>query len=327
MGNLYTKIDGIDKKVSRIFYGTAMKPLMGGGNCNELLDAIYDTGINAFDTAREYQLSEKALGRWIADRHNREDIVLLTKCAHPSALLGRKRLNRKEIRKDWETSAKYLGTDYFDIYLLHRDDPEVPVGEIVEIMNELYQEGKILSFGGSNWTHERIRAANDYAKEHGLIPFTVSSPNFGLAEQVEDPWGHDCVTLTGEAQKEARQWYRENQMPIIAYSSLARGLFSGKMKSENAAQANQYLDQFGMKGYGYPENFERLRRCEELAKEKNAEVSQIALSWMYRQNLNMFAVISTSKAERMRGNIDALDLELTEEECLYLDLKSPTRKQ
>ena len=85
-----------------------------------------------------------------------------------------------------------MRTDYIDIYLLHRDDPAVPASEIVEIFNAMHREGKIGAFGGSNWTHERIQEANAYAKDHGLIPFTVSSPNFGLADQIADPWGGGC---------------------------------------------------------------------------------------------------------------------------------------
>ena len=76
-----------------------------------------------------------------------------------------------------------------------------------------------------------------------------------------------------------------------------------------------------MKGYAYPENFERLRRCEELAREKGASVPQIAMAWIYRQKLNTFAVVSTSSAERMRENIEALHIVLSEDEIRYLDLR------
>ena len=168
----YVKIPYVEKGVSRIFYGTAGQPFMMGGNANDLLDAIYATGVNAFDTARNYMLAEKSLGKWIVDRGMRDKIVILSKCGHPSPF-GRKRVNEKDIRKDLRKSLGYLGTDYIDIYLLHRDDPEVPVGEIVEIFNSLHSEGKIGAFGGSNWTHQRIAEANEYAYSHNLIPFTV----------------------------------------------------------------------------------------------------------------------------------------------------------
>lgn len=314
----YAEIPYVDKKVSRIFYGTAAPPFMAGEDAGELLDAIFAIGVNAFDTARVYGMSEKSLGQWMEDRGNRDEVVVLSKCGHPSPD-GRKRVNEKEIREDFAVSSGYLKTDHIDIYLLHRDDPDVEVGPIVEIFNALHAEGKIGAFGGSNWTHQRIEAANEYAYARNLIPFSVSSSNFGLADQVTDPWGGGCVTISGPANQDARAWYQKTQMPVIAYSSLGRGLFSGKVKGDDPESAVGVMDEFAMRGYGYPENFERLRRCEELAREKNCTVPQIAMAWIYCQNINSFAVVSTVKAGRMQENVDALHIRLTDHEICYLD--------
>jgi aryl-alcohol dehydrogenase-like predicted oxidoreductase len=109
-------------------------------------------------------------------------------------------------------------------------------------------------------------------------------------------------------------------MPVVAYSSLGRGLFSGRVKGDEPEQASLYMDEFAMKGYGCPENFERLRRCEKLAEEKGCSVAQIAMAWIYHQKLNTFAVVSTTNAARMQENIEALSISLTEEEVQYLDL-------
>ena len=315
----YRQFPGLDKKVSRIFYGTAIDPFHRGENVNALLDDIYAMGVNAFDTARVYQSAEKSLGRWIADRGLRDQVVILSKCAHPNPF-GKKRVNEKAIRKDFAESCRQLQTDYIDIYLLHRDDPDVPAGEVVEIMNALRAEGKIGIFGGSNWTHQRIEEANEYAYAHDLQPFSVSSPNFGLAEQLCDLWGGGCVTISGPKNADARAWYARTQMPVIAYSSLARGFFSGRVKGSEPEKASQVLDEYSMKGYAGPDNFERLRRCEKLAQEKGCTVSQIAMAWIYRQELNVFAIVSTTKAERMKENIEAMNLPLTPAEVRYLDL-------
>ena len=317
----YGKIPNVDKKVSRIFFGTASEPFLKGEDENCLLDAVYDQGVNTFDTARVYGLSERSLGSWMAERGIRNQVVILSKCAHPDVPSWRKRINEKEIREDLEESLRLLRTDYIDIYLLHRDDPEIEAGVIVEIMNDLHKEGKIGAFGGSNWTHQRITEANEYARQHQLVPFTVSSPNFGLAEQGDDLWGGGCVTISGPQNEEARAWYRQTQMPVVAYSSLARGFFSGRVKGDEPEKASLYMDEISMKGYASPDNFERLRRCEKLAAEKHCSVSQIALAWIFRQDLNTFAVVSTSRPARMQENIDALSIPLTEEEERYLDLK------
>lgn len=317
---MYVEIPFVEKKVSRILYGSAIQPFLDGKEDMELLDAVYDMGVNAIDTARVYGKAEQVLGRWIEERKLRDKVVILSKCAHPD-IFGKKRVNEKEIREDFAQSSQYLRTDYIDIYLLHRDDPDVAAGEIIEIMNAMHEEGKIGAFGVSNWTHQRIAEANEYAARHHLIPFTVSSPNFGLAEQVHDPWGGGCVSISGPSNVRAREWYRESGMPVIAYASLAHGLFSGKVKSSEPKKAGKILDEFAMKGYVCPENFERLRRCEELAAKKNCTVSQIAMSWIFKQDLDTLAVVGTSKALRMQENIDAMHIKLSEEEAAYLDLR------
>ena len=318
----YGEIPYVDKPVSRLFYGTASMPFVAsGGDGGELLDAMLALGVNAIDTARVYGMSEASIGQWMASRHCREQVVLLTKGGHPDPE-GRRRISEADIRGDIETSCEMLQTDYIDVYLLHRDDPEVPVGTVVELLNALHEEGRIGAFGGSNWTVERIAEANAYAAEHGLIPFSVSSPNFGLAEQVADPWGGGCVTVSGPSNAATRAWYAARRMPVIAYSSLGRGFFSGRVFSGDAARVGELLDPPAVKGYACPDNFERLRRCEELSARKGVTVPQLAMRWIFAQELNTFAVVSTSSPARMQQNIDALQIPLTAQEADYLDLRA-----
>ncbi len=317
----YRRIAGVDKPVSRILFGTAQPPFLMNGDDDALLDAVLAMGINTFDIARVYLFAEDAIGRWMAKRGNRKELVLLSKCGHPSRS-GEKRVTAKDMKDDLAESLQHLQTDFIDIYLLHRDDPDVDVAVAVETFNEMHAAKKIGAFGGSNWTHQRIEAANEYAYKHNLMPFTVSSPNFGLAEQICDPWGGGCVTISGDANLDARNFYAANQMPVIAYSSLGRGLFSGKLKSAEADHPEKVLDEVAVKGYMCPQNVERLRRCERLAAEKGASVSQIAMAWIYAQSVNTFAVVSSSKAARMQQNVDALSIHLTKEEADYLDLKA-----
>jgi aryl-alcohol dehydrogenase-like predicted oxidoreductase len=195
----------------------------------------------------------------------------------------------------------------------------VEVAVPVETLNAMHAEGKIGAFGGSNWTFERIQEANEYAYSHNLIPFTVSSPHFSLARQKQDPWGGGCVSITGDENELARAWYRENQMPIIAYSSLGRGLFSGRFTS--ADNPEEHLDDVALRGYGCKDNYERLARCEKLVKQKNCSVSQIALAWIFNQGLNVFAVCAMSSPKRMAENNAALSIVLSPEECRYLNLE------
>lgn len=319
----YSRIRNVDKKVSKLFFGSTLDILAKDGDGDYLFDAAMDMGINAIDTARVYVdgLAEAAIGGWMKRRGNRNDVVILSKGGHPDMQTGRKRLNKKEMFEDLEESLRLLQTDYIDIYLMHRDDPDIPAGEILEVMNEMHRQGKILSFGGSNWTHQRMAEANAYAKEHGLVPFTSASPNYGMAEQDFDLWGGGCVTISGPQNADARAWYLENDMPAIAYSSLGRGMFTGRVKSSEPEKIGEIMDEPSVKAYGGVRNFERLRRCEELAKEKNVTVSQIALSWLLHQELNTFAIVSSTSEKRMKQNADAADIILTEQEKRYLNLE------
>lgn len=318
MENLYRNIPYVKKPVSRILFGSAFAPFDSGEGNDELLDAMVELGINAIDLARVYGNAERNIGRWMAKRGNRDKLVLLTKGAHPSPA-WEKRVTEKDILADFQRSCEELQTDYIDIYILHRDDPEVEVAVAVETLNALHADGKIGAFGGSNWSHRRIAEANVYAQSHGLVPFTVSSPHFSLAEQIADIWG-DGLTITGSANAEARDWYQQNQMSVVAHSSMARGFLSGKLKSTGRERAAEILDHFAVKGFCSEENFRRLERCEQLAAEKNCTVAQIGLAWLFGQKINTFAVISTSRPERMQQNIDALRLTLSQEELDWLDL-------
>ena len=280
---LYGNIPGIGEHVSRIFYGTSM--FSSGKDADELLDAVTGMGINALDTARVYGHSEEVIGRWMK----------------------------------LETSLKMLGTDDIDILVLHRDDPSVDVAEIVETCSALIREGKIRAYGGSNWTHERIAQANAYAQSHGLMPFSVSSPNFSLARQVVDPWGGNCVSISGKEGEEARAWYRETQLPVISYSSLAHGFLSGRVLGEDETSGARVLDRFAVKGFDWPENYARLRCCEAIARKRGVTVPQVAIAWLFQQGIQAFAVIASSSPERMRQNAEALKIVLTEEENAALN--------
>lgn len=314
----YIEIPGVNKPVSRIFFGTAIMPMLMGKDVDALLDSMFALGVNAFDCARGYGAAEKSLGNWMKHRGNREKVVILTKCGNVS-LGGKVRVNREVIEKELEKSLKTLGTDYVDIYLLHRDDPNTPVSEFIDCLNEKQKEGKIRVFGVSNWKKVRIEEANTYAAEHGLNGFAVSSPNFGLAEQVNDPWGGDCVTVSGDAHKEDREWYTKTGMPVLAYSSLGRGFFTGKFKSGDYEGAKKVLDGAAQKGYLYPVNMERLARCETLAAEQGCAVSDIAMRYIFGSSMNVCALVSTGSAKRMRQNIQASLKPLTLEEISFLE--------
>lgn len=316
----YGSIKGLNKAVSRIILGTPALPTEDKSMSYKVLDSMYELGINTFDCAHIYPNDgESLIFQWAKERGIREDLVLISKCAHPNS--RRNRVTAYDIQSDISDTLAKKDGDYVDIYMLHRDDPLVSVAVVVETMNELYHQGKIRTYGASNWTYERIRAANDYASKRGLIPLTSVSPNYGLAEQVGDPWGGGCVSITGDHKAEARKYYLETQLPIFSYSPLGRGLFTGRIHSSNEGEAAKLLDDYSRRGYLCGSNIERLRRTEILSKELKISVAQLALAWLFNQPLNGYAIAGTINSKHMMANIEALNTTLSKDQVDWLNLR------
>lgn len=320
----YGYVPGIDKPISRLVQGTVMV------NSNEpdrgfaLLDAVFELGCTTFDTAHVYGEgdNERTVGRWVNERGIRDQVVIIGKGAHPNE--DRKRVTPFDITADLYDSLARFKFDYIDLYLLHRDDPSVPVGPIVEVLNEHLEAGRIHAFGGSNWTHERIREANEYAQTHGLTPFVASSPQFSLAEQVKEPWP-DCVSISGPKGEAARAWYAQTGMALFTWSSLAGGFFSGRFTRDNLDAFEGYFDRLCVRAYCYEDNFKRLDRARALAREKGVTLPQIALAYVMNQPLNIFALVGCQNGEEFKANVEALEIQLTPEEMAWLELQSDDR--
>lgn len=303
----YGRVEGVDKPISRIVMGTMIfQPNALPLTC-ALLDHFVELGGNCLDTAYVYR-TEATVGRWLKLRGNREEMVLIGKGAHtpecyPEALT----------RQLYETLDR-LQTDYLDIYFMHRDNPEVPVGEFVECLNEHWRAGRIRAFGGSNWTIERIQAANEYAAAHGLRGFTASSPNLALAVWNEPMW-EGCVAASDPV---SRAWYARHQMPIFAWSSQASGFFTGRYKREDAH--NPALADI-VRVWFNEDNWRRFERAQELARRKGVTATQIALAYVLCQPMPTFALIGPRTIEETRTSVQALEVQLTPEELRWLNLE------
>jgi aryl-alcohol dehydrogenase-like predicted oxidoreductase len=316
----YGRLPGVDKPIARIVQGTVTISSARLDKTFALLDDVYASGGNTFDTAHFYGAgdSESTLGKWVRERGLRDQVVIINKGAHPNPKIPRRRVTPFDITADLHDSLARTQFDYMDLYLLHRDDPTVPVGPLVEILNEHQQAGRIHAFGGSNWSHDRIREANDYAAAHGLTPFVASSPNFSLAEQVNDPWP-DCISIGGTAASTARAWYRQTQIALFSWSSLAGGFFSGRFTRDNLNTFTDDMDKLCVHTYCSEDNFRRMDRAKALGKEKGLTLPQVALAYVLNQDLNIFALVGSESGAEFADNAAASEIELSAEEMAWLE--------
>ena len=314
-------IPGLEKPVSRIVQGI-IQIIDKGEEGFPMMDAVYESGINAFDTAHVYGGKDALVGRWMASRNLRDKIVVLAKGCHHNDV--RRRVTPYDIGADLHDTLARMKTDYVDLYVLHRDDPDYPVEPIVDALNQYVKEGKIRAFGGSNWTTARVKAANDYAKASGQIPFVVSSPNFSLAEQVEEPWDN-CVSISGPANDAARAFYAAENMPLFTWSSMAGGFWSGKFTRDNYqqfAETGDYFEKLAAKCYCYPQNFDRLDRAKAIAEKRGITLPQVALAYVFSYPLDIYALVGSANPAELAANITASEIKLTPGELAYLDLKA-----
>jgi aryl-alcohol dehydrogenase-like predicted oxidoreductase len=242
--------------------------------------------------------------------------VVVGKGAHHNR--DRARVTPFDITADLFDSLARLRTEYIDLYLLHRDGPSVPVGPIIETLNEHLDAGRVRAFGASNWSTERIQEAQEYASARGLVPFAASSPNLSLAVQAKAPW-EGCVSISGEDGKAARRWYAQHEMPLFAWSSLAGGFFSGRFTRENLDAFDTYLDELCVETYCFEDNFARFDRARTLAEDRGLSVPQVALAYVLGQPLDVFALVGCNTGEEFADNARAAAVSITPEERRWLE--------
>jgi aryl-alcohol dehydrogenase-like predicted oxidoreductase len=283
----------LDRPVSRLVLGTLALERADRERGMAVLDAYVALGGNAIDTAAVYGAgeSERVLGDWLErERPRRDELVVITKGAHPAG--ERRRVTELDIATDLRTSVERLRGPV-DLYLLHRDDPAVPVGEIVEWMNEHRRAGLIRAFGTSNWTTGRIDEANAYAAARGLEGFSLSSQHLSLATQNEQHWP-DTRTATDP---EIAAWHERTQTPLLAWSAQARGYFAGRRDAEV------------LRVYDNPENRARRERAEAAARRTGRSAQQLALAWVLRQPYPVHAAFGARTPEQVRDAWGALEVE------------------
>jgi len=305
-------IPNTDVEVSALCYGTAQwGHAVVGRQLDVLVNAFRDAGGNFIDTAHCYAcwtpqgagVSERAVADYLRRNGGRDEMIVATKGGHPS-WPGYRTLDRYmsagRVEADIDDSLARLDRDAIDLYLLHRDDPRMEIGEIIEYLNVEVRRGRIRYFGASNWTSARIAAANAYAAAHKLQGFVISEPQWSLA--CRNPAGDPTLHFLDKAD---HGWHGRSQMPVMPYASTAGGYF--------ATQGRKRAEQFDN-----PTSRGRLRRAQQLAAELGCTPNQVALAYLKCQPFPVVPIIGTSDLGHLGDALGALEVKLTRAQVEWL---------
>ncbi len=287
-----------------------------------VLDAYVAAGGNFLDTAHIYAAwvpngwgaSERLLGEWLRAHGARREIVIGTKGAHPPMEnMAQGRCTRRDIERDLDESLERLGVETIDIYWLHRDDPAQPAEAIVDALAAIAASGRIRAYGGSNWTVERLEAANQHAHEKGCAGMIANQPGWALANRAPGPAPVDGMLFLDAA---SHAWHMRSGLPVAAYSAQALGYFG----ASNAAWAKNGFCGPAPRGkdYDWEESRGRLRRAITLGEAYGATPNQIALAYLLAQPFPVYPIIGTGNPDRVREAMDALSITLRANECAFL---------
>lgn len=303
-------------ELSEIALGAGRRgPIEKDEVCFPVIDRYMEYGGRTFDSARMYAggQSDAALGRWLRSRKiDRSSVTLVMKGCHPAdpAQMHLSRLSPEEIAFDLEESLRVAGTDYADLYLLHRDNPRLPVSDIMIALDRLVREGKTRAVGCSNWTIGRIIEANEFAEANGLHKMTLCQLHFSLAEttaaQTRD------ITHVPMSNVEFG-WYKETGFPIMGFGPQGRGYFHRKLSGLPASEGDtRYYDYI-------PENRRRAERLGKLAKETGHSPASLLIAYSRDNSLNCEPLSAFSSVAQLDDAFGALSFTLTKDQIHYLE--------
>lgn len=317
-------IKGLPQEVSQISFGTATTTLEDEEKVHEMLDYYVEKGGNYIDTARFYgrgsgiQHTEEVLGRWLNKNNNREKVVIQSKCSNPymdrnlNMFEEMPRVGKTFMYDDILFSRDKLQVETIDLYLTHRDNPKVPVEEIMDTFEDFLRRGWIKAYGMSNWTLDRFIEAYEYCEKMAYQGPSVFSPFFSLVK-LEKPWYYRIPPFKDEWLK----WFEEHKDVVIsAWSAQGRGFFGDypQYDPENA-------DPVTRMAVLTEENLKRKERVKVLAEKKGIRPSQVSLLYVLSQEANTAAIIGPRSTKDIDNVLKATETYLTPEEIEYLTLK------
>jgi len=312
----YINLGRTGMKVSRICLGamTYGDPQWRDWVLNEeasrpFIKRALELGINFFDTADVYSLgkSEEVLGRALRDFAKRDDVVIATKVYNPMGPGPNERgLSRKHIMSSIDASLQRLGTDYVDLYQIHRWDKETPIEETLEALHDVVKAGKARYIGASSMYAWQFAKALYLADRHGWTRFVTMQNHYNLVYREEE---REMIPLC-----------RAEGIGLIPWSPLARGFLAGnRQKAGWGETARAKSDDFAHRLYYQEADFAIVDRVVETAGNHGVSAAQIATAWILQQPGVTAPIIGASKMPQLEEAVAALDIKLTAEECKYLE--------
>ncbi len=313
----YTRLGSTGLQVSRICLGCMgfgdaerwiHKWVLDEEHSRPIIQKALELGITFFDTANVYSIgvSEEILGRALKDFAKRDEVVIATK------VFGRMRegpngagLSRKAILHEIEASLKRLGTDYVDLYQIHRWDYETPIEETMQALNDVVRAGKARYIGASAMFAWQFQKALYTAEKHGWTRFVSMQDHLNL--------------IYREEEREMLPLCRAEGIGVIPYSPLASGRLTRDWTAESSLRAE--TDQIARGKYGATEDTDRqvVERVAELAQRYGVPRVHIALAWLLQKPPVAAPIIGATKISHLEDAVGALDLHLTPEEIAALE--------
>jgi len=276
-------------------------------NARVMVDIAIEAGVNFFDTADGYAggQSEEILGQVLGKR--RHNIVLATKVGFRSGdPVIQAGLSRRHILFSCEQSLKRLGTDYIDLYILHKEDPYTSIEESIRALDDLVRAGKVRYIGFSNWPAWRAATAVQIQKANGLAQFCCGQMNYSL--------------LGRDVEQDVIPFMQYTGIGMTVWSPLAGGFLSGKYTRNNLKDQDNRLSGFDLFPFDKEFGFKVNDRIKILADKHNASVAQIAIAWLLSKPVVSSVILGTSKIHQLEDNLKAIDIKLSKEEIAELDI-------
>ncbi len=308
---------------------------LGGGNFGTkldkehaflVMDSYVEGGGNFIDTANVYcrwipgigNCSEEFIGSWLKSRNTYNKVIIGTKGGHYDfSAPDVSRVTKADIRNDLEESLHTLGIDRIDLYWLHRDDPDKDMGEIIDWMEELVQAGKIRYYGASNFSVERMKQANLYAKKTNIQGFSAVSNQWSAASLNHGNNINQDTTMKF-MDKDFYEWHKSTKIPIIPYTSTAYGFFEKlhsfhpivKDGSVLSTEVLESMEHQLLKAYLNQKNLEMYEDFLQIHTETGKSLFSISVAFLLNQPFDTAPVISVSKLEQLSGIREASDIVL-----------------